>query len=83
MKVYIDTNDWWLGYYRGPNHHYVCPFFTVVIRWDRKPKPFEPELDIPATVAMIRADNPALADAITEHNLGSTAHEPRDSGSTP
>ena len=35
MKVYIDTNDWWVGYYRGPNHHYVCPLPTVVVRWAR------------------------------------------------
>ena len=32
MKVYIDTADWWLGYYRGPNHHYVCPLPTAVSR---------------------------------------------------
>ena len=25
IKVYQDRNDWWIGYYRGPNHHYVCP----------------------------------------------------------
>jgi hypothetical protein len=35
MKVYRDPNDWWIGYYRGPNHHYVCPLPTVVIRWSR------------------------------------------------
>jgi hypothetical protein len=34
-KVYLDPNDWWIGYYRGPNHHYVCPLPTVVIRWLR------------------------------------------------
>lgn len=33
--IYIDTADWWIGYYRGPNHHYVCPLPTVVIRWQR------------------------------------------------
>lgn len=36
MKVYIDTNDWWIGYYRGDTHHYVCPLPTVVIRWTRR-----------------------------------------------
>lgn len=36
-KVYIDSNDWWVGYYRGPNHHYVLLLPTVVIRWRRKP----------------------------------------------
>lgn len=29
MGVYIDTADWWIGYYRGPNHHYVCPLPTL------------------------------------------------------
>lgn len=36
MKVYIDTNDWWIGYYRGDTHHYVCPLPCVVIRWNRR-----------------------------------------------
>lgn len=36
VKIYIDRNDWWVGYYRGIGHHYVCPFPTVVIRWRRK-----------------------------------------------
>jgi hypothetical protein len=35
VKVYIDTRDWWIGYYRGDTHHYVCPLPTVVIRWRR------------------------------------------------
>lgn len=35
MRVYIDTNDWWIGYYRGDTHHYVCPLPAVVIRWNR------------------------------------------------
>lgn len=35
MKIYFDFADWWIGYYRGPNHHYVCPVPTVVIRWRR------------------------------------------------
>lgn len=25
LTFYIDTNDWWIGYYRGDRHHYVCP----------------------------------------------------------
>lgn len=37
MKVYIDTNDWWIGYYRGEHYHFICPLPTVVIRWNRKP----------------------------------------------
>lgn len=36
MKVYIEPRDWWIGYYRGPNHHYVCPIPCVVIRWPHK-----------------------------------------------
>ena len=34
--VYIEPRDWWIGYYRGDRHHYVCPLPTVVIRWPRK-----------------------------------------------
>jgi len=36
VSVYFDFRDWWIGYYRGPNHHYVCILPTVVIRWARK-----------------------------------------------
>lgn len=35
MKVYRDYNDWWIGYYRGENFHFVCPLPTVVFRWPR------------------------------------------------
>jgi hypothetical protein len=35
MRVYRDRNDWWVGYYRGLTHHYVCVIPTVVIRWTR------------------------------------------------
>lgn len=35
VKLYRDYNDWWVGYYRGPNHHYVCLLPTFVIRWNR------------------------------------------------
>lgn len=35
MTVYLDRNDWWVGYYRGGSHHYVCPLPCVVIRWPR------------------------------------------------
>jgi hypothetical protein len=35
VRIYFDFNDWWVGYYRGPNHHYVCPLPTLVIRWRR------------------------------------------------
>lgn len=33
---YIDTRDWWIGYYRGPDYHYVCLLPCVVIRWRRR-----------------------------------------------
>jgi hypothetical protein len=36
VKVYIEPADWWIGYYRGPNHHYVCLLPLVVIRWPRR-----------------------------------------------
>lgn len=36
MDIYQDMNDWWVGYYRGATHHYVCLLPTIVIRWDRK-----------------------------------------------
>lgn len=32
VRVYFDFNDWWVGYYRGPNHHYICLLPTLVIR---------------------------------------------------
>lgn len=38
VKVYIDRRDWWIGYYRGDTHHYVCPLPTLVIRWARRTK---------------------------------------------
>lgn len=34
--IYLDFNDWWIGYYRGPNHHYFCPLPTLVIRVPRR-----------------------------------------------
>lgn len=36
VSVYIDTSDWWIGYYRGENYHFVCLLPTVVIRWPRR-----------------------------------------------
>lgn len=35
MRFYRDRNDWWVGYYRGDQHHYVCLLPTLVIRWPR------------------------------------------------
>lgn len=36
VRVYIEPRDWWVGYYRGDTHHYVCPLPCVVIRWKRR-----------------------------------------------
>jgi hypothetical protein len=36
MRIYFDFNDWWIGYYRGPHAHFVCPLPTIVIRWPRR-----------------------------------------------
>lgn len=30
-RIYFDFNDWWIGYYRGPNHHYICVLPTLVL----------------------------------------------------
>lgn len=24
VSIYLDLRDWWIGYYRSENHHYVC-----------------------------------------------------------
>jgi len=36
MGVYIDFRDWWIGYFRGEAHHYVCVLPCLVIRWPRR-----------------------------------------------
>jgi hypothetical protein len=41
MRIYIDTNDQWIGRYRGPNHNYICIIPCIVIRLRRK-RPQEP-----------------------------------------
>ena len=35
VSIYIDSADWWIGYYRGDTNHYACPLPTLVIRWRR------------------------------------------------
>lgn len=35
-RAYRDRNDWWIGYYRGDEHHYVCPLPTIVLRFPRR-----------------------------------------------
>lgn len=36
VKVYVEPRDVWVGYFRGDDHHYVCPMPCLVIRWDRR-----------------------------------------------
>lgn len=35
VTIYVEPRDLWVGYFRGPRHHYVCLLPTVVIRWPR------------------------------------------------
>lgn len=35
VRIYVDFRDWWIGYYRGDEHHYVCVLPCLVIRWPR------------------------------------------------
>jgi hypothetical protein len=37
MNLHIDIRDWWIGYYRGEHHHYVCVLPCVVLSWNRTP----------------------------------------------
>jgi hypothetical protein len=34
--VYRDKADWWVGVYFGPNHVYICPLPTLVLRFDNQ-----------------------------------------------
>jgi hypothetical protein len=36
LRLYLDPRDWWVGYYRGEEHHYLCVLPTLVLRWDRR-----------------------------------------------
>jgi hypothetical protein len=36
LRIYRDADDWWVGYYRGSQYHYVCIVPTIVIRWWRR-----------------------------------------------
>lgn len=36
LRVYLDWRDWWIGYYRAENYHYVCPLPCLVVRWARR-----------------------------------------------
>lgn len=56
MKIYIDKNDWWVGYYRGENSHYVCLLPCVVIRWRRYSRLFSHFLRPHKWVACVEPD---------------------------
>jgi hypothetical protein len=36
MKIYLDNRDWWVGWYRGTEHHYICLLPCIVLRVTRK-----------------------------------------------
>ena len=36
VKTYFDFADWWVGFYIGDNHVYVCLLPTWVIRIQRR-----------------------------------------------
>jgi hypothetical protein len=36
LALYLEPRDWWIGYYRGSSHHYVCVLPCLVIRWNRR-----------------------------------------------
>ena len=35
IRIYIDTNDMWVGLYRGRTHYYFCPLPMLVVRVGR------------------------------------------------
>jgi hypothetical protein len=65
MSIYFDFRDWWIGYYRGDNHHYVCPLPTVVIRWRRRPPADQAWFWTPEWQAGEREASAAIADGDT------------------
>lgn len=32
VDIYLDFRDWWVGYYRAENYHYICLLPTLVLR---------------------------------------------------
>lgn len=50
--VYFDFRDWWVGYYRGPDHHYVIVIPTLVFRWKRR----NPDPETPALRVLMKTD---------------------------
>lgn len=36
MRVYLDSRDCWIGYYRGTDHHYFCPLPCLVFQIRRR-----------------------------------------------
>lgn len=88
MKVYRDPNDLWVGYYRGPNYHYVCVLPTLVIRWVRRRRAMvftaaaDPAPHRPMMVGDLWIDLLSGTDSIvmkTWDGKGWQRREPRDS----
>lgn len=42
LSVYLEPRDWWIGVYVAPGAVFVCPLPTLVIRWQRRPRPISP-----------------------------------------
>lgn len=36
VRVHLDWRDWWVGWYRGDTHNYVCIVPCVAIVWRRR-----------------------------------------------
>jgi|GEM_PF-3304652 len=36
--AYLDTDDRWVGWYRGGDWHYLCPLPCLVVRIARRPR---------------------------------------------
>lgn len=76
LRVYIDRRDWWVGYFRGRAHHYVCPLPTLVIRWPRR-RPtvvtFEVDHNARAVERLLRAEE--IRRLLDETGDASTPHD--------
>lgn len=36
VYFHVNLRDWWVGYYRSDDHHYVCLLPCLVIKWCRR-----------------------------------------------
>lgn len=39
VYFHVNPRDWWIGYYRSDEHHYVCLLPCLVIKWVRGREP--------------------------------------------